>query len=274
MEIRDATIADVGGIARVRLAIDREAHDDSGADAGYCRHLIDTGRLLVGVVQATVVGFAGAIDVGDRRLLADLFIDPAVQGSGVGRALLTEIFTGVDDRFTFSSSDPRALPIYARAGMLPHWPLLYMQGERLALPAPHGVEVGPISPDDAAAVERTLLGVDRSAEYLYWAARAGSTTVQVRRGTEVVGVAAVRTRGDIARVEHLVTAEADDLDVFAAIVRQSSSAERVLAYVPGPRRLTRLLLDSGFQVIDADTYMATEQRIVPDQLMVVHPGLG
>ena len=138
MQIRDATDGDLAGIARMRSAIDRDAHDDSGADPGYCRHLIESGRLLVGVDGEDIVGFAGAIDIGDARLLADLFIDPVVQGTGVGRSLLTEVLAGADDRFTFSSSDPRAMPIYARAGMLPRWPLLYMRGDRRALPVPRG----------------------------------------------------------------------------------------------------------------------------------------
>lgn len=278
MEIRDAVDSDLAGIARVRLAIDRDAHDDSGADPGYCRHLIDTGRLVVGVEAEHIVGFAGAIDVGGCRLLADLFIDPAVHGTGVGRALLTEVLAGVDDRFTFSSSDPRAMPIYARAGMLPHWPLLYMRGDRLALPMPRGTLVEPISVDDAAAFERAVLGVDRSAEYRYWATRAGSATLLVRRGADVVGVGAVMARGDMVRVEHLVALDAEsgggDLDVFTALARHHPTVDCVLAYVPGPRKLTRMLLDSGFHIVDADTYMATDLRIVPDQLMVVHPGLG
>jgi GNAT superfamily N-acetyltransferase len=274
LEIRDATNGDLAGIARVRLAIDRDAHDDSGADPGYCRHLIDNGRLLVGVEQGDVVGFAGAIDVGGCRLLADLFIDPAKQGTGLGRALLAEIFAGVDERFTFSSSDVRAMPIYARAGMLPHWPLLYMRGDRIALPMPPGASVESISADEAAAFEREVLGVDRSTEYRYWATRAGSVTLQARRGTEIIGVGAVLARRDMVRIEHMVAVDVDDLNVFTAIAHYHSQVDRVLAYVPGPRKLTRLLLDCGFHIVDSDTYMATSQRIVPNRLMVVHPGLA
>ena len=274
MQIRDATDGDLAGIARVRSAIDRDAHDDSGADPGYCRHLIESGRLLVGVDGEVIVGFAGAIDIGDARLLADLFIDPVVQGTGVGRSLLTEVLAGADDRFTFSSSDPRAMPIYARAGMLPRWPLLYMCGDRLALPVPRGTTVESITTADAAEFERSLLGVDRSAEYRYWATRRGSVTVGVWRAAEMVGVGAVLAQGEMTRVEHLVVADVDDLDVFTTLARHHPTGDRVLAYVPGPRRLTRLLLDSGFHIVDSDLYMASDQGIVSDQLMVVHPGLG
>ncbi len=258
----------------MRLAIDRDAHDDSGADSGYCRHLIDHGRLIVGVDREQVVGFAGAIDVGTRRLLADLFIDPALQGTGVGRQLLAEVLAGAVERFTFSSSDARAMPIYARAGMLPQWPLLYLHGDRRALPRAPTASVEPISADEAASFELALLGVDRSAEYRYWATRAGSATMRVCRGTEVIGVGALLTRGDMVRIEHLVAVDVDDLDVFTAIAGQRADVERVLAYVPGPRRLTQLLLDCGFRIADSDVYMATDRQIVPEQLMVIHPGLG
>jgi len=145
VDVRPATDADGPGIAAVRDAIGGQ-HDDSGSDAAYRAHLMAHGRLFVAVRDGRVIGFAGARDVGGHRLLSDLFVDPQVHGGGVGRVLLATVLDGSEERYTFSSSDPRAMPIYARAGMRPRWPLLYLHG-----PAP---EISTVAVAEAVAVER------------------------------------------------------------------------------------------------------------------------
>lgn len=274
MEIRPAGDDDLAGIARVRLAIDRDAHDDSGADPGYCRHLIADGHLLVGVDHGRVRGFAGAIDIGDARLLADLFIEPDSQGSGLGRSLLTAVMDGSTERFTFSSSDPRAMPIYARARMLPRWPLLYVDGPPARLVKPADLVAETIAQPVAVDFEQRMVGPQRSAQYRYWAGRAGSTTIGVRRNGELVGVGVVLVRRPMMRIEHVAVADPHDVGVFCALAHSGHGVERVVAYVPGPWALTSLLMDSGFRIADVDTYMSTSPSLVDERLMIVHPGLG
>ncbi len=274
MDIRPATEDDLAGIRAVRLAIDRDAHEDSGADPGYCRYLIEHGRLLVGVDHGRVTGFAGAVETGSSRLLADLFIDPDRQGSGVGRALLTEVLAGSSARYTFSSSDPRAMPIYTRAGMLPQWPLLYVHGPRGRIERPAGLVTEEIGVVEATAFELSVTGHDRSSQYRYWASRPGALTIGVRRGAELVAAGALVVRQRTVRIEHLACVDTDDVEVFAALVHCEHGAERVIAYVPGPRRLTSVLLAAGFRIHDTDTYMASGPNLIDDRLMVVHPGLG
>ena len=59
------------------------------------------------------------LDTGRARMLADLFVEPGRLGQGLGRPLLTALFEDAPVRATFASSDPRALPLYVRAGMTP-----------------------------------------------------------------------------------------------------------------------------------------------------------
>src|ERR1700759_1912006 len=60
------------------------------------------------------VGFGGTLRRGDLTHLGDLFIDPAHQPGGAGRALLDQLFDGTGARVTFASGDPRAVPSYLR----------------------------------------------------------------------------------------------------------------------------------------------------------------
>ena len=83
-----------------------------------------------------VVAFGSVLDTGLARMLADLFVEPGRLGQGLGRPLLTALFEDAPVRATFASGDPRALPLYVRAGMTPLWPCLYVEGAAAQLPAP------------------------------------------------------------------------------------------------------------------------------------------
>ena len=64
--------------------------------------------------------------------------------------LLATVLDGSEERYTFSSSDPRAMPIYARAGMRPRWPLLYLHGPapEIAAESLEALAVEPAEADD------------------------------------------------------------------------------------------------------------------------------
>jgi GNAT superfamily N-acetyltransferase len=275
VDIRPATEADGAGIAAVRNAIGGQ-HDDSGSDAGYRAHLLAHGRLAVAVGDrdGRIVGFGGARDVGGRRLLSDLFVDPAVQGSGVGRALLDAVLDGAPERFTFSSSDPRAMPIYARAGMRPRWPLVQVRGPvPAATQRPAGIAVEATDADAATAVEQALTGVDRAVEHRYWAGRNGAVAGVVHVRGEVVGAASYVVRGAVCRIDHLVVAEAVGAGPVVVAIGAAAGVSTLVACIPGPHPVLEWLLHRRFAVSDSDTFMASDPDAVPAQVAVVHPGL-
>ena len=138
MIVRPATPSDIPAMAAV---LEANGETDSLPDVPgrpYLEHLVSrpSARPLAGEVDGVVVGWGATIEVGGprRRFITDLFIDPAQQSKGVGRAVLAQLVDGADQRFTFSSDDPRALGAYVRARMRPWWPVLYMTVSGAALP--------------------------------------------------------------------------------------------------------------------------------------------
>lgn len=270
MAIRRATEGDLPGIAAARRS-NGPSHDDSGADPAYCRHLMAEGHLWVAVEDDSVRGFAGAVDVGDARLLSDLYVHADAHGRGVGSALLDAVMEGVPDRFTFASDDPAALAMYARVGMLAWWPLLSLRGSADGLRV-DGAVAYDLDITHAAQFERRTTGLDRSVTFRYWAARPGSRTVGVDAGG-LVAVASVRTAGRSSRVEHLV---ASDHHAAAAVAAIGALVGRddVHVYVPGCRPLAASLLHAKFVVDGVQFHMASSPALVPGALQVVHPGLA
>lgn len=271
VEVRAANEGDLAGIAAARLS-NGPAHDDSGANPDYCRHLIRSGHLVVAADQGAVLGFGGAVDVGSARLLSDLYVRADAHGRGIGSALLEAVLDGASSRYTFASNDPATIPLYTRAGMLCRWPLLTLEGLAAALPA--GVtSVERCEARSAAAIERDITGVDRTADHVYWSGRPSSQALVVRSAERLVAAGSVRTHADGCRIEHLVARSGTELDAFSAVVA-AAGATRVQAYVPGCHPLAASLLAHGFRVVDTGLHMSTEPGAVSAAACVLHPGLG
>src|SRR4051794_38224197 len=118
-----AQAGDDPGIADVARAT-AQPDLQSGADRRYTAHLRERGTLLVARMGGQVVGYGATVDIAGASLLADLFVDPARHGAGVGGALLGALWPvgpRASARFTFASHDPRAMSLYLRAGLIPWW---------------------------------------------------------------------------------------------------------------------------------------------------------
>lgn len=272
MQVVRATESHIEGIAAARLS-NGAAHDDSGADAGYCRYLIADGQLFVAVDEGQVLGFGGAIDVGVARLLSDLYVHRDAHGRGVGSALLAAVMDGAVSRFTFASNDPAALPLYARAGMVAWWPLLAVHGSRSELRPSLGCEAFDVSVHQAAEYELVATHIDRSATFRYWAGRSGARTLAVERDGRRVAVAAVRVGDNSVRIEHLLAADDEAVDALAAVTHLLG-VDAVHLYVPGCRLLAAHLFARRFVIDDTSVYMASSLDLVHPMLQVVHPGLA
>jgi len=271
MLVRRADDDDVAAIAAVRLS-NGPAHDDSGANAAYCRHLIRHGHLMVAEESGVVVGFGGAVDMGGARLLSDLYVHAGAHGRGVGKSVLEAVLAGAAECLTFASNDPATIPLYSRAGMVCRWPLLTLEGSVQLLP--HSpVEVSAVDAITAASVERGITGVDRTTDHQYWHTREGSHAVVLENEGRIVGAGALLVGADRCRVEHLAAHPGSELDAVAALVRWSAVAG-VELYVPGDRDLALHLLRRGFRVADTGVHMSTAAAAVHPLLCVLHPGLG
>jgi GNAT superfamily N-acetyltransferase len=216
-------------------------------------HLLAAGGLWIAREDgAGIAGFCGIADDGGVVHLTDLFVDPDALGHGTGRALLAVAFPTGGARTTFASGDPRALPLYARTGLRPLAPMLYLKGA-----VPGGAETERI-PVEAVPADRPAA--------LAFLAGAGAYALRAGEGTAVL-----RPLPDSVLLGPAV-AGADDL---LALVRAASAAHGVVKLtIGGPHPGLAALLGAGMRVVDMDTYMATAPGLVDLERRLPHPDLG
>jgi hypothetical protein len=179
---------------------------------------------------------------------------------------------------THSSSDPRAVALYARAGMTPMFPILYLAGDPGRLTgvrsevAEHRPSAAPAAtdPTEAAATELTITGDDRATTYAYWVARPNSFAFVLgdRLGAGVIG-----GEGDQFGVTHLCAGP--DVDPIDAVVSAVAAVPGTMAHLslPGPHPALRTLLDAGFRITDTDTFMTSGPNPYATGLAIGSPGL-
>ena len=241
--IRPAGERDLPGVDRVLDANEPPAADDApnpDAFLAYLGYLLGRGRMLVAELDGSIVAFGTVVDIGPVCHLADLFVAPEHHGRGLGGRILAEIFENRWPRSTFSSADPRALPLYVRAGMAPLWPNLYLDGTADGLVAE--LEVRASDADETSRLEVEFGGVERSDDHAYWANRDGAEPFVVIDAGEIAAFGHARNRlRKVGRwIERLVLAPGIE-DRSAAVVSAVAFAGRVGGAiglcVPGPNPL-------------------------------------
>jgi GNAT superfamily N-acetyltransferase len=258
VEVRRAEAGDLAGVRAIAESYGNLYAYPARPD--YLDFELEQDGLWVACDGGEVVGFAGVLIDGDYAHLADAFVRRDALGRGIGRALLDASLPGTGHRVTFSSADARALPLYARAGLQPLAPLLYLEGT---------IDAGP---DD---VGRGVAGRDEIVE------RDGAESGRSRRAALDFLVRAGAyglTLGDrayaIVRNGHVGPAagDADELVAFAA----AASAEHGTVHLalPGPHPALRPLLEAGLRITDQDTYMASEPGVHDLTRYVPDPDLG
>ncbi|MGI8331899.1 GNAT family N-acetyltransferase [Actinomadura scrupuli] len=266
--VEDRDLPQVAGIA----AANGERGPSSAAGAGYVGHLRRHGAFLVAELDGAVAGYCATRPVGAATMLCDLFIDPARQGAGVGRTLLDRALDGLAEIFTFSSRDPRAMPLYVRYGLVPRWPLLYLEGPPPA-PGPPGLRARTVPAGRAAGTERALTGADRDPDHAFWATMPGAAALVVERDGEPVAAGAGEvTPGSGALLHLAVAAGADAAQATAAALTGLGSA-RLQACLPGPHPALRGLLAAGWRIGEHDHHMSTRDGLV-DPRQVLSPALA
>jgi GNAT superfamily N-acetyltransferase len=277
--IRSATDDDVGPIDAMldgHDAVSEAPPPRPGMRAARLRQLLQRGEAQVAVVDDRIVGFGGTVDIGRAIHLTDLFVDRDFLGRGIGSRLLPPLFRDRWPRTTFSSDDPRAMPLYLRSGMTPYWPNLYVTAhERLLPEIPTGFDAEPATPAQLAAIEADWTGVDRLADYEMWQGRDGARSVVVRRAGVAVAVVQSRdrARGDGRWIDRAAVApSADPAEATLAAMRFGSEpGQEIGACVPGPHPALAALIQAGFRIVDADTFMASEPDLVDPIRTLVDP---
>jgi GNAT superfamily N-acetyltransferase len=280
--IRNATEDDLRAIDAVLRANDEpppgEPMYPPGAQDPYLGHLIRRGNTAVAEIDGIVVGFGATVDTGRCTHLADLFVLPAHHGRGLGGRLLGAVFGDRFPRTTFSSDDPRALPLYVRVGMAPVWPSLYVSGDPAGLPADsRDLAVEDATFDDVARLERDWAGVDRAPDVAFWAThREPRAVVVVRAGNPVaVGLGRGRLNGIGRWIDRAVVApDEEPVAPFVALLRRAADgADLIGASVAGPSPLLPVLLSSGFRIRDRDTLMTSDPALIDPARTLANTGI-
>ena len=243
----------------------------------YVRHLIDRHRALVTVEDERVVAFGAVADAGVAHHLADLFVAPDRLGRGIGRPLLAALFGDAPRRTTFASGDPRALPLYVRAGMVPLWPLIGLRGAADSVPEPEpGIEVVGAEAGELSALEAAWSGHGRPIDHAYWGAAADSDPFLVLEWGRPValGYARARQSAPVRVVARLVVRQdADPVGPALAAIRCAGGGGLVDVGVPGPSPVLPVLLRAGFRIDERDTFMASDATLVDPARLIPDGGL-
>lgn len=277
-EIRAATMDDIRAIRSIMAAHGNDGPIATADVVGpYVAHLIRHHRVLVSTSGRDVVAFGAIVDAGVTVHLADLFVRPDRLGRGIGRPLLAALFGDATRRTTFASSDPRALPLYVRAGMAPLWVSLYLEGAAGVLPPePAGIETQASEPAALAALELAWTGVDRSLDHAFWGSQAEADSFVVAGHGNPVAVGHARTRQavPVRLIDRLlVRPGVDPVAPTLAALRRAARGGSVEAFVQGPSPVLRALLDLGFVILDRDQYMASEPGLVDPGRLIPNPGM-
>ena len=276
--IRPATLDDESEIREILVEHGNDGpHPTVDIVGPYLRHLIETARALVVPEGDRLAAFGATVDTGHGRHLTDLFVRTERLGQGIGRQLLDRLFADDWPRTTFASDDPRALPLYIRAGMTPLWPGLYMigPGERLAVGG-DGLEAVSADAGRLADLERTWRGLDRSIDHAFWTGQADADPFVVLYQGEVVaaGCGRARQNGPERALDRLlVRPDRDPLGPIYAALRRVARNGQVIALVPGPNPIVRPLLEAGFTIKDRDTFMASAPDLIDPARLLPNPGM-
>lgn len=233
-------------------------------------HLVRTATLLLAERDGRIVGFGGRADRSGVAFLTDLFVDPALQSSAVGKSLLRELFQGASARrFTLASTDARAVALYTRTGMSPRWPNfdLVADSARVRLPKGQSVKLRPTDPLDPAFLDWDFdVGRRRRPQDLaFFRDVQDASCFWIDAGADRVGYAVVRrdavggVRDDTLTVGPIGgrSAAAARAATLAAVAWAQERSARLKMTVPGPHPALRTLVDAGFRIEYIGTYCAS-----------------
>jgi GNAT superfamily N-acetyltransferase len=278
--VRSATDGDLNAITAVALATG-QTDEWAGGNPAYVRHLLQHGRVVVAERAGEVVGFGATQQIGSGpesvSMLCDLFVDPAAHGSGLGRAMLANLWAGTHRRMTFSSLHANAIPLYTSFGLDAWWPLLYLRGKAGSGPPTTGWSVSAATAAEVAQRELAWTGVDRLADAEAWAARRGGAGVIVSHDGSDVATGTVITAGPDCGIVHMaLTAHADDHGaasaVHAVLAHLGTRDQIVAACLPAPHPAVRPLLAAGWRFSEFDLFMASEPGLLDPRRAIPSPG--
>jgi GNAT superfamily N-acetyltransferase len=196
-----------------------------------------------------VLGFALSAQREQLVFLSFLFIDPAEQSRGLGRALLERSMAGAEKTAVcIFSVQPISAALYAMYGMVPRVPMYTLSGRpKRPLPElPAGLSVGPLEVEAATALDRAVTGFAREQDHAAWLGWERKLFGLFEAGRPV-GYGYAQSSGRMGPV--VVERRELVLPLVAELMRQVESLEDWLVNVPGPAaEAFTALLKSGLRL--------------------------
>ena len=272
MIIRHGTEADVEACNAVWVSTQPDLGGEPLPTQPLAQHELDTGRLVVAEVDGVVVGFGATLTRSGVAYLADLFVVPAQQSNGIGRRLMHALLA--DHRgplFTFASTDQRAQRLYEQFGMHAIEQYHYLDARREAL-VPWATDVELVAADRAAiiAVDSAITGRDRSIDIDYATSIGANWYIAWRAGRSVGAVAVAaptwwnpwHPHGARVGPGHGRRCRRHRCRSSPHALAQCAQADVISTFAPSSLPALPALLSAGFEVIDTDLLMASDDRVI------------
>lgn len=272
--LRPATPSDLPRVGEIFAATqDADSRPPSGSVPSLYHHELAGGELFVAEREGRVVGFAALLTRGSVHFLADLFVDPDEQSSGLGSRLLEHVLPrDRRPRCTLASSDPRALGLYVRAGMRPYVPVFQLRGN-LATgrgPAAGKLEVVDARPGDPDLLDwdRAIGGRPRPQDHAYWIQHRGGVPFWLVRDGTRVGYGYIQTYSDdlpdpagIVTLGPIGVRDPSDAEpsLLAAVRWASRQKLAMRLSVPGCHPALGSLIALGLRIYDTSYYCSSRQ---------------
>jgi GNAT superfamily N-acetyltransferase len=208
--------------------------------SGLLAHLLatDPASALVADDHGRIVGFGVILSRERHAFLAFLFVLPAWQGRGVGRAVLAACRRGAgrtDGLSTCAEADQLvSTGLYASLGLAPREPIYILRGElaERAVPGlPEGWRSRPLVHEEVAALDRSLLGYERPQDHAFWASSGRRGWILESESGELAGYGYAHASG---RIGPVAAAAPESLPyLLGQLVRSVPVLEGRQALVPG-----------------------------------------
>lgn len=231
----------------------------------------DADGLWVAEDAGEIAGFAFSWVCGDLWFLAQLFVSPDRQGSGIGPALLERTLAhaqrskaGTKALITFAFNTV-AQGLYVRQGLFPRCPIYNLQVAREAVAAGlHGEQLRSVPIQSTAAhlsalaqIDVAALGLSRAKHHRFLMADSATRGFLLHAGDECVGYVYLAD-GHVGPLA--VTQRATIATAFrtALALAAESAAPNISAFLPGPcEPALAVALATGMRITSPMLLMAT-----------------